>query len=51
MDDNLYAACLLFVQEQSGGEWGDSIERDDATKLEAFVREQIAIAHTQPESH
>lgn len=42
MSDNLFSACLLFVQEQSCGEWGEKIEREDAKKLEEFVRQQIA---------
>jgi hypothetical protein len=34
--------CLLFVQEQSCGEWGEQIEMEDAGKLAAFVQRQIA---------
>lgn len=40
-DNELFLRRLEFVRKQSGGEWGDDIERADAAKLEAFVR-QIA---------
>lgn len=48
MNDLLPARCLKFVQEQSGGEWGDEIEREDTAKLLAFVRAEIAYATQEP---
>jgi len=40
-NDTLYLECLLFVQDQSAGEWGIDVEKKDATKLAAFVRRQV----------
>jgi hypothetical protein len=36
--------CRDFVREQSGGEWSEKVEREDADKLLAFVRDKIARA-------
>lgn len=33
----IYLECLLFVQNQSGGEWGDTIEKEDTDALVKFV--------------
>jgi hypothetical protein len=42
--DVLFFECLLFVQEQSSGEWGAEVEHADADKLATFVRGKIASA-------
>ena len=44
MTDLLPDRCLKFVQDQSAGEWGEQVEREDAAKLLAFVRAEIAYA-------
>lgn len=46
-DHELYLRCLEFVREQSSGEWGDEIEKSDAKKLAAFVREVITATNKE----
>lgn len=47
MRDLLPERCLKFIQDQSAGEWGEKIEREDAVKLLAFVRAEIAYANQE----
>lgn len=50
MRDMLPERCLAFIQAQSAGEWGLKVELEDAAKLLAFVRAEIAKAMPSQES-
>ena len=47
---NLYDRCLAFVQDQSSGEWGDFIEREDAKKLVEFVQSETRALSAEVEA-
>lgn len=46
-ETELYLRCLEFVRDQSAGEWGEVVEREDARKLVAFVRDLMEKADPQ----
>lgn len=45
-ETELYLRCKAFIEEQSGGEWGEKVEREDTRKLMEFVREIAALGGT-----